>query len=170
MLSNAAAPVTWQAMSMSDSNGLYAGSGLAKNKRVRKPAKQNAARSMFERWKPLRLFGNLPNWHNLFHQGRLPPLAGCVAQTNRRQRAFPEEHRDGCGVILASRGQLSPKTTPCVFPRDHLNRATVDLLETHVNLTAPSFFRTLIYLGIETFEQIVYQCGACFHRKRKCVF
>jgi hypothetical protein len=50
-----------QAMSMSDSNDLYAGSGLAKNNRVWEPAKQNAARSMFERWKPLRLFGNLPN-------------------------------------------------------------------------------------------------------------
>jgi hypothetical protein len=61
MLSNAAAPVTGQAMSMSDSNDLYAGSGLAKNKGVRKPTKQNAARSVFERGKPLRLFRNLPS-------------------------------------------------------------------------------------------------------------
>jgi hypothetical protein len=61
MLSNAIAPVTWQAMSVSDRNDLYAGSGLAKNNRVWKPAKQNAARSVFKRGKPFRLFGNLPN-------------------------------------------------------------------------------------------------------------
>jgi hypothetical protein len=49
-----------QAMSMSYGNDLSAGSGFAKNNRVWEPAKQYP-RSIFKRWKPLRLFGNLPN-------------------------------------------------------------------------------------------------------------
>jgi hypothetical protein len=48
-------------MSMSDSNDLYAGSGLAKDQGIRKSAKQYPPRSVFKRWKTLRLFGNLPS-------------------------------------------------------------------------------------------------------------
>ena len=61
MLSDTAAPVTGLAMFMSDSNDLYAGRAFAKDKGEREPAKQNAARSIFKRWKPLRFFGNLAN-------------------------------------------------------------------------------------------------------------
>jgi hypothetical protein len=44
---------------VSYSDDLHAGATFAKDKRVREPAKQNAARSVFKRGKSLRFFRNL---------------------------------------------------------------------------------------------------------------
>jgi len=61
--------------------------------------------------------------------------------------------------------QPRPETAARVFPGDEMNRSSIDLLETTIDLVPPGFLRSSVDLLIQTPNQGIDQRSANFRRE-----